>query len=156
LSAPRELDFNQAVSAICCRDPRYLPEAYGFVRDALDYATHKLKKPLQGKGRHISGQELLECARELALREYGPMALTVLGAWGVHSTEDIGEIVFNLVEAGKLGKTDEDRREDFARGFDFRQAFAEPFLPRVKRPARRDGKGAARRDGAKRKEQHNG
>jgi uncharacterized repeat protein (TIGR04138 family) len=58
------------------------------------------------------------------------MTLAVLGNWGINSTEDIGEIVFNLVDAGVLGKTDEDRREDFAHGYDFAETFETPFLPR--------------------------
>ncbi len=57
------------------------------------------------------------------------MALTVLRAWGITRTEDFGEIVFNLVESGKLGKTDEDSRDDFAGAYDFQTAFAVPFLP---------------------------
>lgn len=156
MSTPQELDFNQVVDTICCQDTRYAPDAYYFMREALDHATRELKKPVQGRGRHISGRELLECTRRFVLREYGPMALTVLGDWGIHSTEDIGEIVFNLVEAGKLGKTDEDRREDFAQGFDFRVAFADPFLPRTEGPARRPAKGAGRRGATKQKEQTNG
>ena len=34
---------------------------------------------------------------------------------------------FNLVNEGLLGKTEEDRREDFAAGYDFRKAFDESF-----------------------------
>jgi uncharacterized repeat protein (TIGR04138 family) len=57
------------------------------------------------------------------------MALTVLNSWGVRNTGDFGEIVFNLVETGKLGKTDEDKKEDFTNGYDFHEVFARPFLP---------------------------
>ena len=59
------------------------------------------------------------------------MALTVLQSWGLTCTEDIGEVVFNLVESGKLGKTEGDRKEDFAHGFDFKTAFELPFQPRT-------------------------
>ncbi len=88
------------------------------------------KKPPQGVMRHVSAQELLEGIRVYALQEYGPMALTVLQSWGLTCTEDIGEVVFNLVESGKLGKTESDRKEDFANGFDFATAFQRPFEPR--------------------------
>jgi uncharacterized repeat protein (TIGR04138 family) len=64
-----------------------------------------------------------------ALQEFGPIAGTVLKTWGVTRTEDFGEIVFNLVNRGLLGKTDEDRKEDFSNGYDFRTAFVTPFLP---------------------------
>ncbi len=122
--------FTETVHAICARDTRYDPEAYFFVRDALDYATKALKKPRQGRGRHISGGELLDAIRTYTVREFGPMAHTVLRTWGVQRTEDVGEIVFNLVEAGTLGKTDEDTRADFAGVFSFEEAFVQPFLPR--------------------------
>jgi uncharacterized repeat protein (TIGR04138 family) len=81
------------------------------------------------KPRHVSGQELLAGIREFALAEFGPMAKTVLNSWGITRTEDFGEIVFNMVEIGLLGRTDKDSREDFANGYDFEEAFRKPFLP---------------------------
>jgi uncharacterized repeat protein (TIGR04138 family) len=57
------------------------------------------------------------------------MALLVLEEWGIRSCEDIGEIVFNMVEANLLAKTDEDSRDDFKGAYDFQEAFREPFLP---------------------------
>ena len=115
--------------AICERDPRYDPEAYLFIRESLDFTVRNLERPAEGEKRHVSGQELLEGIRQYALQEFGPMALTVLNTWGIRQTEDFGNIVFNLVEAGKLGETDDDRLEHFADGYDFHEAFAGPFLP---------------------------
>ncbi|MDK2857479.1 MAG: hypothetical protein PWQ29_1137 [Verrucomicrobiota bacterium] len=109
---------------ILTRDPRYAAEAYAFVRSGLDYTVRCLEKP-----RHVSGQELLAGIREFALAEFGPMAKTVLNSWGITRTEDFGEIVFNMVEIGLLGRTDKDSREDFANGYDFEEAFRKPFLP---------------------------
>ena len=109
---------------ILARDPRYTSEAYAFVRAGLDFTVRRLEKP-----RHVSGQELLDGLREFALAEFGPMARTVLSGWGVRRTEDIGEIVFNMVESGLLGKTDNDSRADFANGYDFEEAFRKPFRP---------------------------
>ncbi len=57
------------------------------------------------------------------------MARTVLNRWGVKRCEDFGELVFNLVQKGVLGKTDQDRKEDFAGGYDFDEAFLQPFRP---------------------------
>ena len=67
--------------------------------------------------------------RQYALENYGPMAKTLLNEWGVSSTEDFGEIVFNLVENNLLAKTEEDSREDFGNGFDFDKAFITPYQP---------------------------
>jgi uncharacterized repeat protein (TIGR04138 family) len=112
------------MNEILARDPRYQPEAYEFVRDGLGVTVRKLKAP-----RHISGQELLAGLRTYALKEFGPMAKTVLNGWGICRTEDFGAIVFNLVDAGLLGKTEEDRLDDFSDGYDFDEAFRRPFLP---------------------------
>ncbi len=57
------------------------------------------------------------------------MSLLLLEEWGIRSCADIGELVFNLIEEGELRKTEQDRREDFAAGFDFNDAFRRPFLP---------------------------
>ena len=49
--------------------------------------------------------------------------------WGIHTCQDFGEIVFDMVEIGLLAKTDNDSRTDFAAGYDFFDAFRKPFLP---------------------------
>jgi uncharacterized repeat protein (TIGR04138 family) len=114
----------KVLEEIVNRDPRYTEEAYAFVRAGLDFTVRRLEKP-----RHVGGRELLDGIREFALKEFGPMTKTVLQGWGITRTEDVGEIVFNMVETGLLGKTDEDSRADFADGYDFEEAFRRPFLP---------------------------
>jgi uncharacterized repeat protein (TIGR04138 family) len=121
--------FSEVVAGICERDPRYEADAYYFVRDALDVTTKQIKRENKEKRRHISGQELMEGIRAFAVGEFGPMAMSVLQSWGIVKTADFGEIVFNLVAAGVLGKTDEDRKEHFTDGYDFYDAFVKPFLP---------------------------
>ncbi len=118
----------QKLKAICDRDPRYDMEAYIFLREALDYTVKTLNAPARGERRHITGRELADGFRELALQAFGPLTLKVLSLWGIHRTEDIGEIVFTLVEAGELGKTEEDKREDFANGYNFQDVFEKPWL----------------------------
>jgi uncharacterized repeat protein (TIGR04138 family) len=100
------------------RNPRFHGKAYLFVLSSLHHVMESLERP-----RHISGPELAEGARGLAIREFGPMARTVLEHWGIHSTGDLGEIVFALVEAGVLIKEEEDRPDDFQDLFDFEEAF---------------------------------
>jgi len=124
-----EMDFSQTVRKICSRDHRYPPEAYVFVREALDYTTKALKRPAENQKKHVTGSELLDGIREFSLQELGPMAITAFKIWGIAKTEDFGEIVFNMVESGLLGKTDTDKREDFANGYDFFNTFAKPYMP---------------------------
>ena len=50
-------------------------------------------------------------------------ARTVLGHWGIHSTGDLGEMVFDLVEMGILVKHTGDCPEDFEDVFDFEEVF---------------------------------
>ena len=77
----------------------------------------------------MTPKELLSGVREYALVQFGPMAITVLEEWGVKKSGDFGDLVFNMVEAGLLKKTEKDSREDFQNGYDFMDAFAKPFWP---------------------------
>jgi uncharacterized repeat protein (TIGR04138 family) len=125
----QRISFEDELANILARDPRYRLEAYAFVREALDHTQQMMGRPPPNEIRHVTGRQLLEGARHYALTQYGPMALLVLEEWGIRSCEDIGEIVFNMVEANLLAKTDEDSRDDFKGAYDFQEAFREPFLP---------------------------
>ena len=100
------------------RNPRFHTKAYFFVLASLHSVIRSLNEP-----RHISGRELAEGVRTLALERYGPMARTVLGHWGIHETEDVGGVVFALVDQGVLVKQDGDSLEDFQDVFDFEETF---------------------------------
>ena len=121
--------FEEALALILKDDTRYPKDAYVFLRLALNFTIKSLNKPDHGPARHISGRELLDGIRLYTLQEFGPLARTVLAAWGITRTEDFGEIVFNLVSHGVLGKTDQDKKEDFAEVYTFQDAFTVPFLP---------------------------
>lgn len=125
----KKVNFNEALAQILKDDPRYDEQAYLFLREALDFTIKLFAKPIGGPSRHVSGGELLDGIRQYALQEYGAMAKTVLNRWGIHTCEDFGVIVFNLVEKGILGKTEQDRKEDFAGGYDFDVAFRHPYRP---------------------------
>ena len=81
------------------------------------------------RSRHVSGPELLEGLRGYALEQYGPLAKTVLNAWGVTRCRNFGDIVFNLIEYNVFSKTENDRPEDFSDIFEFDEAFVKPFKP---------------------------
>ena len=105
---------------------RYDVEAYRFMFEALDLLLKKLEER-----RHVSGAELSHAVRELALERFGFMARSVLSQWGVHKTQDFGEIVFQLVNAGLMSKTEEDKLSDFEDIYDFREAFDHAFRRRT-------------------------
>jgi uncharacterized repeat protein (TIGR04138 family) len=125
----QKIGFAEALESVVATDPRYLREAYIFLRDALDFTTKQQKKMKGVSVRHVTGPELLDGVRQYALKEFGPMVITVFDSWGIHSCEDIGHMVFNLIGAGVFGKTEQDSIEDFKNVYDFEEAFVRPFAP---------------------------
>ena len=128
--------FNSKLADVVKRDPRYMYEAYEFLYQALQHAYQCLgREPPPGSiedaaappKHHISGPELLEGIRSLALQEFGLMARTVFRMWGIAKTDDFGEIVFNLVEANLMSKTDQDDRLDFHDVYDLDKALTEGY-----------------------------
>jgi len=143
----------QALLRLLKEDPRYKLDAYLFVFQALDYARklgmgrkapseplpEEVRQEAQQLGletspeeeeeeaRHVSGQELCEAARLYATEQYGYLAKTVLNSWGIYSTSDFGEIVYNLIRIGLMRKTREDRREDFDNVYDFEEVFCRNY-----------------------------
>jgi len=128
--------FHETLDQLVANDPRYTREAYGFLREALEF-TQKRRRKSRAESTHVSANELLGGFREYSLQQFGPMGLTVLEYWGVRSTGDVGRMVFNLIEAGVFGRAEDDRIEDFENGFSFEEAFVEPFRPVEKKAARR-------------------
>jgi uncharacterized repeat protein (TIGR04138 family) len=123
------VEFEQVIRTIVERDPRYKREAYIFIREALEYTQKMLGKPTPEEIRHVTGRDLLEGVRHYALEQYGPMVPTVLGEWGILRCEDVGQVVFNMVDANLLAKTETDSLEDFKGVYDFDETFAKPFRP---------------------------
>jgi len=109
----------EKIKEIRAKDPRYALRAYDFTRQAVTYAS----QVVLAHGAHVSGPELLEAIRLFALDRYGLLAADVLREWGITKTEDFGEIVFHLVDAELLSKTEDDRLEDFRDVYSFQEAF---------------------------------
>jgi len=118
LAEETPVDFDRIVESIRRKDDRYLFEAFQFIREALDFRVGQLDER-----RHISGRELLEGVKLLALERFGPMTRSVLNHWGIRSGEDVGNIVFHLVEEGVMSKTDDDTLSDFSEVIRFDEAF---------------------------------
>ncbi len=131
----QNISFTEALDAVLTRDPRYARDAYVFLRDALEFTLKKRrgKSTRKDEPSDVPATELLDGFRLYALKECGPMSSMVLESWGVTNCEDIGHLVFNLVEAGVFSKTDRDTLDEFRAGFDFDEAFQAPFRPLRKR-----------------------
>src|SRR5262245_7811383 len=136
------------IAEIVRRDRRYAYEAYEFIFEALGH-TQKMVGRVPAAGstpgheHHVSGKEILQGAVDLARQEFGFLARTVFSQWGLRRTDDLGEIVFNLIEANLLSKTDADSRADFHEVFDLDRALTEGFNINLNgdgAPARRGGR----------------
>jgi uncharacterized repeat protein (TIGR04138 family) len=128
----------EQIRRIARKHGRYDPQAYGFVLEGLGWTVDQLgRRDKTEPHRHVSGQELLEGLKDYALEVFGPLARTVLKLWGVRRSEDFGAIVFHLVEAQLLSRQESDSLDDFARGFDFRDALESAY--RVRLPSRLGG-----------------
>ena len=110
--------LEEALEKIGQRDSRFHERAYLFVLAALEYAQGRL--PAR---RHLSGSELAWACRDFALEQFGLLAPTVLQFWGVRRTEDMGTIVFSLIDAGLLARQPSDKVEDFEQVYEFGEAF---------------------------------
>lgn len=140
------IDPSHPIAKLLKVDRRYKIDAYAFVFEALNYAHTQLgmgaEHPAEAEAeeeeeteevspkeaeRHLTGQQLCEAIRQYALEQYGYMAQCVLNSWGVKSTGDFGEIVFNLIGIGQMRKTSDDQREDFDNVFDFETGLRQSF-----------------------------
>ena len=118
-----ELTFRDGImDRIRLKERRYDERAYLFVLAGLEYCQQRLTER-----RHITGQELAEGCRDLALERFGVMSRLVLEHWGIKQTADIGQIVFTLVDLGMLLSQPTDTKEDFERVFDFERAFERDY-----------------------------
>jgi uncharacterized repeat protein (TIGR04138 family) len=126
--------FIKKLVPVVRRDPRYAYEAYEFVFQALDHTLKLLGRDLPDENSdpedtrfHLSGRELVEGMCDFARREFGLMAAVVFRMWGVRRTDDFGEIVFNLIDAGLMSSTPEDSRADFHALFDLEEVLELDF-----------------------------
>ena len=114
-----ELQFADDILArIRARGGAYHERAYLFMLAAIEYMQSSLDVR-----RHVSGGELAWACRDFARAQFGLLAPSVLGHWGVTRTDDFGRIVFTLVDVGLLVTQPGDRESDFAAVYDFSDAF---------------------------------
>ncbi|MEZ6233533.1 MAG: hypothetical protein R3B68_16995 [Phycisphaerales bacterium] len=116
--------------------------AYAFVREGLEHTTRMVhgaedaEQDLQlagedeqpeadpaGSGRHVTGQQLCLGLKEYALRKYGRLARMVLDRWSIRRTDDFGRIVFAMIDAGLMRRTEADTLQDFIGVYEFDEVF---------------------------------
>ena len=116
-----EIDFqSDSFEDVVARDSRYNARAYALLTDVVHYLSGE-------DGKHCSGEDIMDEFKERALDQYGPLTYTVLTEWGLACTEDIGEMMFNLVDAHRIGRDENDTADAFANGYSFKEAFLAPY-----------------------------
>ena len=90
------------------RDTRYRIGGYEFILNGMEFYLTSI-----GEKRHVSGQELSRGLLLFAQRQFGPLAQPVLQYWGINTTEDFGNIVYNMIDIGIMSKQSDDSIEHF-------------------------------------------
>ncbi|OGJ85065.1 MAG: hypothetical protein A2268_16245 [Candidatus Raymondbacteria bacterium RifOxyA12_full_50_37] len=125
--------YIRRIETAVAKDPRYKMQAYLFILGGLEYTLKKLSK----KGRkadpkkQVTGQELSHGIKEYALAQFGPTAKMVFDHWGIRGSGDFGNIVYNLIDTGLMGKSETDRIEDFNNVFSFEDEFVNNYRFKV-------------------------
>ena len=102
--------------------PQFHEDAYLFLLSAFEDFLQVF-----GENRQLEGKELAHGVRQLALQRFGPMAKTVLEHWGINRTEDLGDIVYALIDCGILVRESGDCMEDFCDVFDCVEVFEKNY-----------------------------
>jgi uncharacterized repeat protein (TIGR04138 family) len=115
--------IDNTIENICANDIRYDEKAYHYIAKALSYG-----KAVLNADKHMTAKELATSYKDVALAQYGPLALDVLNHWGIYTTKDIGNIVFNMVNGNLLSTSNGDKLEDFDNIFDLHEEMKAPYL----------------------------
>jgi uncharacterized repeat protein (TIGR04138 family) len=132
-----ESSAQQLLQDLCRRDTRYPFEAYEFLYAALGYVQHErrkqglIKEDSEDKDKHLTGQQLAEGYKDLAVQEFGMLAPTVFKAWNIQKTDDIGRMVYNLIDINLMSKTENDKLDDFSNVYDIPKALLQDFRIRL-------------------------
>lgn len=118
--------FEDAVDIILSKHPEYAPDAYHFMRSALDSASRRFNKTSENP--HLTAEELYLGFSAALLEEYGPMAQAVSEHWGIFSSRDVGAIVYHLIEVGVFGRQESDTQAQFNHLQSLADLLNEPYL----------------------------
>lgn len=113
---------DDVMARIRARGGQYHERAYLFVLATIEFLQNRLEVR-----RHVSGPELAWACRDFAQQQFGLLAQGVLTHWGITRTEDLGRIVFTLVEVGLLVTQPGDTESDFEGVYQFADAFGDSY-----------------------------
>jgi uncharacterized repeat protein (TIGR04138 family) len=113
---------DDVLARIRARETQYHERGYLFVLATIEFLQNRLEVR-----RHVTSTELAWACRDFAQQQFGLLAPVVLGHWGIMRTEDIGRIVFTLVEIGLLVTQPGDHESDFVGVYQFADVFGDSY-----------------------------
>lgn len=113
---------DDVMARIRARGGQYHERGYLFILATIEFLQSRLEVR-----RHVTGAELAWACRDFAQQQFGLLALVVLDHWGIRRTEDIGRIVFTLVEIGLLVTQPGDQESDFEGVYQFADVFGDSY-----------------------------
>ena len=144
----RDLMSMDEILKILETDKRYKLAAYEFILAAVKFAhdTLELGEPISqisrlddgsfcidddeppgDASRDISAADICKAIKIYAIDKFGLLAKPTLNNWGIKSTADFGQIIFNLIKCEALLQSDRDNIDDYNNVFDFDTAFEKQF-----------------------------
>jgi len=115
-------DYILKIEGLVQKHKEYKIEAYHFVMAGLNATLAGMDEH-----RHLSGQELSMGIKDYALQQFGPLVIPVLEHWGLKATFDFGKVVYYLIAAKLMTKTNEDTVDDFKDVYDFEDVFKKNY-----------------------------
>ncbi|MDD5678391.1 MAG: hypothetical protein PHW60_10440 [Kiritimatiellae bacterium] len=92
-----------------------MSEITGYPSALLDAMRQGISATVTANGLrgHVSAQELCDGIRQYMLKEYGAETPNTFASWGITTWSDVGKVIFRMISAGIMMKTEQDRLEDF-------------------------------------------
>ncbi|MEZ6143391.1 MAG: hypothetical protein R3B84_22720 [Zavarzinella sp.] len=78
-----------------------------------EISWHTLNAGMDDNPPHLGAAAFCRLLRSRTHHEFGEDSVEILKGWGLHRSEDIGRVVFALVEAGWIDASPDDKRADF-------------------------------------------
>ncbi len=115
--------MKKSLEKIAREDGRYSPQAVKFVYEGLGYTAQKVVTEPE----HVSGQALCKGLQKLAIEKWGRLAMLVLNAWNIKTTQDFGQIVYLMIKHKWMSAQPSDTPDDFNDIYDFKTVFKDDF-----------------------------
>jgi uncharacterized repeat protein (TIGR04138 family) len=116
----KSVNMKKKLEEIAKEDGRFSAGALKFVYEGLGYTAKKAAT----EPNHVTGQNLCEGLKKLAIEKWGRLAMLVLNRWNIKTTRDFGEIVYLMIKHGWLSVQPTDSIDDFNDVYDFKTAFS--------------------------------